>query len=82
LPPVGGAQQQQQQHEPEALRLAKAAALDRLRTLKANPSQEARQKGFKDLLRAWHPDKNPKNVEVATAVFQLIQSERHGVVGK
>mmetsp|Transcript_15550 Transcript_15550/g.42960 ORF Transcript_15550/g.42960 Transcript_15550/m.42960 type:complete len:553 (-) Transcript_15550:36-1694(-) len=58
------------------LQQARAAAMRQLAALRQLPEQEARQKGFKDLLRAWHPDKNPSNVEVATAVFQLIQAER------
>jgi len=49
-------------------------------SLKQHPGLEARQKGFKDLLRAWHPDKNPKSQEVATAVFQMLQAERGRVL--
>lgn len=30
-------------------------------------------KEWRSLLRAWHPDKNPDRVEVATAVFQFLQ---------
>jgi len=59
---------------------ARAAAMRQLSALRQLPDKEARQKGFKDLLRAWHPDKNPSNVEVATAVFQLIQAERPRVL--
>lgn len=40
------------------------------------PTKEARQRAYKELLRSWHPDKNPSNQEVATAVFQRIQSEK------
>jgi len=44
--------------------------------LKKHQGHEARQKGFKELLRAWHPDKNPSSAEIATAVFQMLQAER------
>jgi len=50
--------------------------MQQLRILQKLPTKEERQRGFKDLLRAWHPDKNPQNVEVATAVFQRLQAER------
>merc|ERR1712070_656024 len=43
----------------EALQQAEAAAMQQL------PTKKERQKGFKELLRAWHPDKNPHNFEVA-----------------
>jgi len=62
------------------LQAAKAAAMRQLLVLRQNPSREARQKGFKELLRMWHPDKNPGSPEVATAVFQMIQSERGRVL--
>jgi len=65
----------------DRLQEAQAAATQQLRHLKQIPSQEARLKAFKDLLRAWHPDKNPQNVEVATAVFQMLQAERSRAVG-
>ncbi|OLP91631.1 hypothetical protein AK812_SmicGene26645 [Symbiodinium microadriaticum] len=58
------------------LQAAKAAAMRQLIMLKQNPSKEARHKGFKELLRLWHPDKNPGSAEVATTVFQMIQAER------
>ncbi|CAE7208293.1 unnamed protein product [Symbiodinium natans] len=58
------------------LQAAKSAAMRQLIILRQHPSKEARQKGFKDLLRMWHPDKNPGSPEVATAVFQMIQAER------
>eukprot|EP00931_Biecheleriopsis_adriatica_P055711 TRINITY_DN329_c0_g1_i1.p1 TRINITY_DN329_c0_g1~~TRINITY_DN329_c0_g1_i1.p1 ORF type:complete len:606 (-),score=174.25 TRINITY_DN329_c0_g1_i1:157-1974(-) len=62
------------------LQAAKAAAMRQMLSLKQHPGLEARQKGFKDLLRAWHPDKNPKSQEVATAVFQMLQAERGRVL--
>lgn len=58
------------------LQAAKSAAMRQLIMLKQNPSKEARHKGFKELLRMWHPDKNPGSAEVATTVFQMIQAER------
>mmetsp|Transcript_8996 Transcript_8996/g.23458 ORF Transcript_8996/g.23458 Transcript_8996/m.23458 type:complete len:499 (+) Transcript_8996:87-1583(+) len=64
----------------EVRRLAEAAGMEQLRALRNLPKRE-RQKGFKDLLRAWHPDKNPDNHEVATAVFQRLQSERCSILG-
>lgn len=63
-----------------ALQAAKAAAMRDLLSLKQHPGLEARRKGFKELLRAWHPDKNPKNSEVATVVFQMLQSEQSRVL--
>eukprot|EP00927_Polykrikos_kofoidii_P084382 TRINITY_DN8877_c0_g1_i1.p1 TRINITY_DN8877_c0_g1~~TRINITY_DN8877_c0_g1_i1.p1 ORF type:complete len:667 (-),score=141.23 TRINITY_DN8877_c0_g1_i1:199-2199(-) len=59
---------------------AKAAASRQIQALKELTCKDARQKGFKDLLRAWHPDKNPQNVEVSTAVFQMIQVERKSIL--
>lgn len=64
------------------LQAAKSAAMRQLLSLKQNPSREARQKGFKELLRVWHPDKNPESCEVATAVFQMIQAERSRILPK
>lgn len=58
------------------LQAAKAAAMREMLALKKHPGFEARQKGYKELLRAWHPDKNPKNAAVATAVFQMLQTEK------
>eukprot|EP00930_Biecheleria_cincta_P001741 TRINITY_DN102844_c0_g1_i1.p1 TRINITY_DN102844_c0_g1~~TRINITY_DN102844_c0_g1_i1.p1 ORF type:complete len:487 (-),score=118.65 TRINITY_DN102844_c0_g1_i1:111-1571(-) len=58
------------------LQAAKAAAMRDMLSLKKHPGFEARQKGYKELLRAWHPDKNPKNATVATAVFQMLQMEK------
>ena len=33
-------------------------------------------KEYRELLRQWHPDKNPDKVEVATAVFQFLQKAK------
>lgn len=62
------------------LQAAKAAAMRQMLSLKKHPGFEARQKGFKELLRAWHPDKNPKNSTVATAVFQMLQTEKRRIL--
>jgi len=63
-----------------SLKHAEAAAMQQLKQLQQLPRGEERQKAFKDLLRAWHPDKNPQSVEVATAVFQRLQAERKRVL--
>mmetsp|Transcript_14352 Transcript_14352/g.40894 ORF Transcript_14352/g.40894 Transcript_14352/m.40894 type:complete len:454 (-) Transcript_14352:81-1442(-) len=68
LPNIKGAQ--------KTFRQAEAAALQELARLRQLPSKKERQKGFKELLRSWHPDKNPQNADVATAVFQRLQAER------
>jgi len=47
--------------------------LNKLVDLKKVESKEQRNKEFRALLRAWHPDKNPEKVEVATIVFQFLQ---------
>jgi len=65
----------------EALRQAELAAMQQLKVVQRLPTKEERQRAFKDLLRAWHPDKNPQSVEVATAVFQRLQAERKKVLG-
>eukprot|EP00929_Paragymnodinium_shiwhaense_P013250 TRINITY_DN121111_c0_g1_i1.p1 TRINITY_DN121111_c0_g1~~TRINITY_DN121111_c0_g1_i1.p1 ORF type:complete len:690 (+),score=172.05 TRINITY_DN121111_c0_g1_i1:137-2206(+) len=81
LPPVGSFNTLPETNpHAEQIRQAQVAANQQLRQLKALPSLEARQKGFKALLRSWHPDKNPKNVEVATAVFQMVQAEKPRVL--
>jgi DnaJ-class molecular chaperone len=64
----------------EVLRQAETTAMQQLRGLERLATKEERQKAFKDLLRAWHPDKNPQNVEVATAVFQRLNAERKKVL--
>lgn len=52
---------------------AKAEALEKLLKLKTVEPKEARMKEWRELLRQWHPDKNPHRIEVATAVFQFLQ---------
>ncbi|OLP80612.1 hypothetical protein AK812_SmicGene38943 [Symbiodinium microadriaticum] len=48
-------------------------ALEKLMKLKEVEPRENRLKEFRILLRKWHPDKNPDQQEVATAVFQFLQ---------
>ncbi|XP_036354810.1 sacsin-like [Octopus sinensis] len=38
-------------------------------------SLEERKKNIKKLMLRWHPDKNPNDTELSTAVFKLINSE-------
>lgn len=52
---------------------AKAEALEKLMKLKLVEPKDQRLKEWRLLLRQWHPDKNPENQEVATAVFQFLQ---------
>lgn len=52
---------------------AKKEALQKLEKLRKIESKDDRMKEWRSLLRAWHPDKNPDRVEVATAVFQFLQ---------
>jgi len=52
---------------------AKKDALKKLTTLQKIPDKDMRLKEWRALLRAWHPDKNPDNVELATVVFQFLQ---------
>merc|ERR1712217_805282 len=54
---------------------AKAEALQKLMKIKELP-KETRLPQWRALLRAWHPDKNPDKVEIATAVFQFLQKGR------
>lgn len=65
----------------EQLRRAECAAMKELEAVRLMRKGKDREKGFKDLLRAWHPDKNLDNSEIATAVFQRLQSERARVIG-
>jgi len=52
---------------------AKKQVLAQLTVLKNVDSKEQRQKGFRQLLREWHPDKNRDRIDMATAVFQFLQ---------
>lgn len=60
----------------QAIRRSQAVALKQLQTVLDLPTKEQRQRSFKELLRAWHPDKNPQSVEVATIVFQRLQASK------
>jgi len=55
---------------------AKADSLQKLMKLKTVEPIQARMKEYRELLRQWHPDKNPDNIEVATAVFQFLQKAK------
>jgi len=54
----------------------KRELLNKLVELKKMESKEERVREFRALLRAWHPDKNPSKVEVATLVFQFLQKSK------
>lgn len=58
--------------DPPEIQKAKSEALDKLLKLK-ELEKEQRMTEWRALLRTWHPDKNPDNVEIATAVFQFLQ---------
>merc|ERR1711963_897141 len=50
----------------------------RLEMLTRMDAPENERKAFlRDLQRRWHPDKNPDDTVVATAVFQYISSNSH-----
>jgi len=57
----------------EELKKAKMDVLAKLTGLQKVEPKEDRLKQFRSLLRDWHPDKNPENTDVATAVFQFLQ---------
>lgn len=59
--------------ETKEIEEAKLEALKNLTKLQSIEPKEQRAKEWRLLLRNWHPDKNPDNVEVATAVFQFLQ---------
>lgn len=50
--------------------------MQKLLKLKEVEPIQARMKEYRELLRQWHPDKNPDKVEVATAVFQFLQKAK------
>lgn len=60
-------------HEPPEIAQAKKQVLAKLTVMKNIVEKEQRQKEFRQLLREWHPDKNPERIEMATAVFQFLQ---------
>jgi len=47
--------------------------LAKLTELQKVEPKEQRAKEFRNLLRDWHPDKNPEKKDMATAVFQFLQ---------
>lgn len=63
------------QKNPEAEK-AKAESLEKMIKLQAIEDMPARMKAYRELLRTWHPDKNPEKVEVATEVFQFLQKAK------
>lgn len=73
--PDGKEKEEAQPKNPEVEK-AKAEALERLMKLRSVEPKEARMKEWRELLRQWHPDKNPDRTEVATAVFQFLQKAK------
>lgn len=69
----GAAGGEQNAKESPEIQKAKMEVLEKLKGLQSIEPKETRTKQFRDLLRTWHPDKNPDNLEVATAVFQFLQ---------
>jgi len=59
--------------EPPEIALAKKQVLAKLTDIKGIESKDQRAKEFRQLLREWHPDKNPERIDMATAVFQFLQ---------
>jgi len=55
---------------------AKAENLEKLVKLQSIEPKEQRMRAYRELLRQWHPDKNPDKVVVATAVFQFLQKAK------
>lgn len=66
-------QQQAKPTDPPEIAQAKKQVLAKLTVLKNVEPKEQRAKEFRNLLRDWHPDKNPDKLEMATAVFQFLQ---------
>merc|ERR1711862_845603 len=59
--------------DPPEIAQAKKQVLAKLTTMKNIEPKEDRAKEFRQLLREWHPDKNPDRIDMATAVFQFLQ---------
>ncbi|CAJ1442098.1 unnamed protein product [Effrenium voratum] len=66
------AAQQAVQEDPETAQ-AKKRVLAKLTELQKVEPKEQRAKEFRNMLRDWHPDKNPEKKDMATAVFQFLQ---------
>eukprot|EP00927_Polykrikos_kofoidii_P029147 TRINITY_DN2524_c0_g2_i1.p1 TRINITY_DN2524_c0_g2~~TRINITY_DN2524_c0_g2_i1.p1 ORF type:complete len:456 (+),score=63.20 TRINITY_DN2524_c0_g2_i1:48-1415(+) len=66
-------EQDSQGSDQKQIEMAKREALAKLTKLQGIEPKEERAKQWRALLRAWHPDKNPEKVDVATAVFQFLQ---------
>ncbi|CAE7432876.1 unnamed protein product [Symbiodinium pilosum] len=64
--------QQAAVEDPETAQ-AKKRVLAKLTELQKVEPKEQRAKEFRNLLRDWHPDKNPEKKDMATAVFQFLQ---------
>jgi len=76
-----GAQEPAASKNPEVEK-AKADSLERLMKLQGVEPIQQRMKEYRELLRQWHPDKNPDKVEVATAVFQFLQKAKPMIESK
>lgn len=59
--------------EDPAIAHEKKKVLAKLTVMKNIEPKEQRMKEFRQMLREWHPDKNPERIEMATAVFQFLQ---------
>eukprot|EP00927_Polykrikos_kofoidii_P049230 TRINITY_DN4331_c0_g1_i5.p1 TRINITY_DN4331_c0_g1~~TRINITY_DN4331_c0_g1_i5.p1 ORF type:complete len:1022 (-),score=173.36 TRINITY_DN4331_c0_g1_i5:107-3094(-) len=66
-------QAQKEVAEPPEIQQAKKQVLAKLTVMRSLEPKEQRAKAFRELLREWHPDKNPERIEMATAVFQFLQ---------
>jgi len=52
---------------------------EEVRTLEALP-EEQRKRAMKRLLMEWHPDKNPDRLDLATTVFQYLQTRKKDII--
>lgn len=59
--------------DPPEIAKAKKQVLAQLTVLKNVEPKEQRMKEFRQMLREWHPDKNPDRLDMATSVFQFLQ---------
>jgi hypothetical protein len=58
--------------DPKAKRIAETLFRDMSKSRKA--ALDERQKAYRAACFTWHPDKNPRYQELATGVFQFLQS--------